>query len=284
VRRQCNGRVRCCGQPRYDFLRQRQSHTDFGGDDQALAGALQPDNRILAAGPVTVGSGKGFGLTRYNPNGSLDFNFGGDGKVTTDFGASEDQATAVALQADDKIVVGGYADAGSNGDFAVARYLPDGSLDATLMPRSRAMEITTDFGSVDDDVYAGALQADGKIVALGFTGVTDAHDFALARYMPNGDLDTSFSFDRKQTTNFGNDDEAFAVALQPDGKNLVGGVAKVGATFDFALARYMTNGDPDNSFNGDGRLSTDFNGGLDGVTGLGLQANGKLLIIKYRRS
>jgi hypothetical protein len=60
-----------------------------------------------------------FALARYNPGGSFDLSFSGDGKLTTDFGASEDRAGGVVLQGDDKIVVAGFA--GSN--FALARYL-----------------------------------------------------------------------------------------------------------------------------------------------------------------
>ena len=106
-----------------------------------------------------------------------------------------------------------------------------------------------------------ALQADGKIVAV---GVAAGGDFALARYNPNGSLDTSFSGDGKQTTDFGGFDEANGVVLQRNGK-IVGGRASQGPRSDFALARYNPNGSLDPSFSGDGKQTTDF-GGTDEAT------------------
>ena len=82
------------------------------------------------------------------------------------------------------------------------------------------------------------MQSDGKIVVAG-KQQRRHHDFALARYNSNGCLDTSFDTDGKVTTDFGsNGDQAYAVALQSDGKIVVAGVANNGINFDFALARY----------------------------------------------
>src|SRR5207342_1892113 len=95
--------------------------TDFGGFEEARGVALQADGKIVAVG-VT---GQDFALARYNPNGSLDTSFSGDGKQTTDFGSVRyDQANGVAVQADGKIVAVGIA---GGGNFALARYNPNGS-------------------------------------------------------------------------------------------------------------------------------------------------------------
>jgi uncharacterized delta-60 repeat protein len=93
--------------------------TQFAQDDEARGVAIQSDGKIVAAGFAFLVSGDGdFALARYNTNGSLDTIFGGDGKVTTDFGFANDQAFAVALQMDGKIVAAGVA----GDDFALARY------------------------------------------------------------------------------------------------------------------------------------------------------------------
>ena len=115
---------------------------------------------------------------------------------------------------------------------------------------------TTDFAGGPDDAEAVALQANGKIVAVGEAsfGLLGS-DFALARYNPNGSLDTSFSGDGKQSTDFGDGDVANGVALQSDGKIVAVGR---GAGSDFALARYNPNGTLDPSFSGDGMQTTDF--------------------------
>ena len=193
--------------------------------------ALQPDGKIVAAGRA-LGD---FALARYLPNGSLDPTFSGDGKVTTDFsGGSFDEVHALALQPDGKLVVAGRGGVGH--DFALARYLPNGTLDSTF---SGDGKLTTDFGSVEFEmVLALVLQPDGKLVVAGTGGA--GHDFALARYLPNGTLDSTFSGDGKLTTDFGsNRDEASALAIQPNnGRLVVAGISGTPGLRDFTLARY----------------------------------------------
>ena len=113
--------------------------TAFGGDDTAMA--LQSDGKIVMAG----GSGSDFVLARYNTDGSLDAGFGIGGLVTRDVGAgSSDEARAVAIQADGKIVVAGNAVVGRtssnqfNFDFAVARFNADGSPDRASAAAARS--------------------------------------------------------------------------------------------------------------------------------------------------
>src|SRR5205085_6356209 len=87
----------------------------------ALALALQPDGKIVAAG-VTASSTSNFALARYNTNGTLDTSFGSGGKVTTNFSGGNDYARGVAIQADGKIVVAGSSNIGLDWpDFALAR-------------------------------------------------------------------------------------------------------------------------------------------------------------------
>ena len=103
--------------------------TDWTG--RAKAVAIQPDGKIVVAGSTNMDSS--FALARYNPDGSIDPAFGGgDGKVTTDIGYSNESANAVALQSDGKIVVLGTTWDGTGsqwGHFSLVRYNPDGSLD-----------------------------------------------------------------------------------------------------------------------------------------------------------
>src|SRR5207249_3267166 len=122
------------------------------------------------------GTRRRFALARYNPDGSLDPSFRG-GRVVTSF-ADRDEASALALQSDGKIVVAGFSDAGGRQDFALARYNPNGSLDPSFGSGGRAL---TDF-----DALALALQPDGKVVVVGedFIGIGNdiVPDIALARY------------------------------------------------------------------------------------------------------
>jgi uncharacterized delta-60 repeat protein len=151
-----------------------------GGNDRGAGIALQPDSKIIVAGTASAD----IALARYNPDGSLDATFDGDGKVTTDFNASFDLGNAVALQSDNKIVVAGNSDGGGSltADFALARYNPDGSLDTTFGSDGK---VTTAFNSTSfDTARAVAIQpSDGKIVAAGMSPQTGTDfDFAVARY------------------------------------------------------------------------------------------------------
>ncbi|MFF4370173.1 calcium-binding protein [Streptomyces sp. NPDC001594] len=244
-----------------------------GGDDVADAVAVQPDGKLVVAGyssePDAAGS---FTVVRFNPDGSLDSTFDGDGFTFTDFGTTGPQeAFGIAIQPGGAIVAAGE----SGTDIAVARYnAADGSPDTTFDGDGK---VTTGFPGGSASAYDVTLQSDNKIVVAGRSGYnypSEDSDFALARYNPNGSLDTTFDGDGRVTTGFGGPDVAGGVKVQPDGKIVTAGYA----TFDFALARYNPNGSPDTSFDGDGRLTTDFGANtLDRATDLALQPDGRIV-------
>ncbi len=250
----------------------------LGNDDEARTVAIQSDGKIVVAGTAynSTNTSNDFALARYNPNGSIDTTFSGNGKVVTDFLGGSDQVTAVAIQSDGKIVAAGYTAGTSRGNFALARYNPNGSLDTTF---SSDGKVITDFG-VSALGYGVAIQSDGKIVVVGSVE-TGNEDFALARYNPNGSLDTTFSGDGEVTTDFfGSYDEAYSVAIQSDGKIVAAGYAYHGATTsdDFALARYLSDGSLDTTFSGNGKVFTDF-GSFDEAYGVAIQSNGKIVVV-----
>ena len=199
-------------------------------------------------------SNSGFAISRYLADGDLDPAFGQGGRVMVAFGGQIAEAYAVAVQADGRIVVAGYAVIGGDKDFALARLNLDGSLDTGFGGDGR---VTTGFGA-DEVAYAVAIQADGKIVAggdqydCGLVSCDD--DFALARYTPAGDLDTSFDGDGKATAGLGEQDVINALAIQDDGKIVAGGYQWNKARA--AVARFLPDGKPDDSFDGDGLFST----------------------------
>ncbi|HEX6680654.1 MAG TPA: PASTA domain-containing protein [Gaiellaceae bacterium] len=252
--------------------------TDFGGDDVAGGVTVQADGKIVAAGGTFSGDGD-FALARYNANGSLESGFGSGGLVRTDFGVSSDFASAVAIQADGKIVAaGGAASGGVSGDFALVRYNPDGSLDSTF---GGGGKVVTNLQR-NEFARGLAIQPDGKIVAVGQTTATTGvagYDFAVARYNPDGSLDASFGGVGYVITPFTSTlDGADAVLIQPDGKIVAAGVANAGSpsTQDIALARYNPDGGLDGSLDGDGKVETQ-DPGAGGAWGVALQADGKLV-------
>ena len=137
--------------------------------------------------------------------------------------------------------------------------------------------------SLNGDDYAKALllQPDGKLLAGGYTFDGVDSDFALARFDDDGSPDTGFGNNGWVITDFGGNDEARAMLLQPDGKIILAGYTDAGPNFDFALARYHPNGSLDTSFAADGLLVSDLNGEHDSAYGAALQPDGKLVLTGF---
>jgi uncharacterized delta-60 repeat protein len=173
--------------------------TDFTGQfDGAFGVAVQRDGKIVVAGagyPATSVGPRDFAVARYNPDGSLDPTFGTGGKVLTTFRpTSLDSALAVAIQRDGKIVAVGRSGNAQTSDFAVARYMPNGTLDASFAGDGL---VVTQVNPHFDSAAAVVIQPDGKIVAGGWTLATpdSTFDVAVSRYNPDGSLDAGFDGD-----------------------------------------------------------------------------------------
>ncbi len=254
--------------------------TSINAIDTAYAVVVQADGKIVTAGITFNGTNTDFALVRYNVDGSLDTSFDGDGKVTTDFGNSFDDAYDIAIQTDGKIVAVGTtfnSSTGTGDDFAIARYNIDGSLDTSFDGDGKMT--TNIIGTSSDEARAVAIQADGKIVVAG----QSIGGFAVVRYNTNGSLDASFDGDGKVTTSISmRVDEAFAIAIQTDGKIVAAGSSRIGNdNAAFALVRYNPNGSLDTSFDNDGKVTTDFGNFDDEIGDIAIQADGKIVAAGY---
>lgn len=242
----------------------RDRDFDPGTDNTAFVFVVQPDGRILVGGTFeTLGGGGEGNVVRHrigllNPDGSVDPNFnpGANGTVY-----------AMAVQPDGKIIVaGGFTMLGGGGEGTsvrnrIGRLNPDGSLDPTFDP------------GANDTIHAIALQPDGKILVGGFftslggggTGNTPRH--YIGRLNTDGSLDAVFDP--------GADDWIWTIALQPNGKIVVGGdftklgSGGMGATPRHAIGRFNANGSLDASFDP---------GANDRVNILALQPDGKIVV------
>jgi len=249
--------------------------TDFGGfmHEEVLAVAVEPDGKIVAAGlstPFATARDFDFALARYNHDGSLDPSFGSGGKLLTDVG-SWSGAAGVALEPNGRIVAAG----GSGGDFALARYNGDGSLDPSFGSGGKAL---TDFGGLLDGGNALTIEPNGKIVVAGISDVGGSIDFALARYGRDGSLDASFGSGGTVLTDFGGQDRGNALATDPNGKIVVAGASLAGANEDFALAPLRPRRKPRSGFGSGGKVLTDFgSGSFASAHGVALQPDGKIV-------
>ncbi len=203
--------------------------------------AIQPDGKIVAGGNASHPGpplGEHFGITRFDPDGSLDTSFDGDGIAVTRFVAVTSRINSIALQPSGKIVAAGFIEGDiQNNDpsyFALARYNADGSLDTTFGGTGKV---------IGGEGYANSvvLQPDGKIVAAGIGEDDGSSGFVVDRRNPDGSPDLTFGNGNGRVfTLIGEYSRASSVAIQADGKIVVAG--STNDYFDFvyfAVVRYQ---------------------------------------------
>jgi uncharacterized delta-60 repeat protein len=264
--------------------------TSFGKSgkvsDASGAAALYPAGtanagKIVTGGSVSVRSGGNqFALTRYLASGSVDTTFGTKGTVTTPFGYFAG-ISAVAVQPDGKVVaVGGtqstYFNNGGVQDLAIARYNANGSLDTTF---GTGGKVVTDAGAWQAETFnTVALQADGKIVAAG----ESSGQFVTVRYNSDGTPDSGFGPDHTGIVLVTAGGDVNALAIQPDGRILIGGYTGYSPTElqRWALARLNSDGTLDGTFGAGGGVATQVTTNPEGsysIMALGVQADGKIV-------
>jgi uncharacterized delta-60 repeat protein len=271
------------------------SMSSAGGFDEHVWNlTLDNDGKIVAAGDaVTATGGFDVALARFNADGTLDTSFGTGGKVTTAVGPEtrRDRAHDVAVLDEGKIVVAGFADMGPGAgrrNFMLARYNPDGTLDSSFGPGGIVVTAVAP-GDNNDVITTNGLTIDpaGRIVVTGQANMGSGAggvNFALARYLPNGSLDSSFDGDGIVTTAVAsgdNFDSLVSAAVDKDGKIITAGAADTGGFIsDLALVRYNADGSLDASFGTGGTVTMNVGPGNtdDLLQDLVLQETGKILV------
>ncbi|GKQ59582.1 hypothetical protein QMTAC487_34430 [Sphaerotilus sp. FB-3] len=245
----------------------------FGGTTaQVWAMAVQADGAIVVAGQATVGGVQYALVQRYLADGSLDSSFSGDGTALWGDVSQFCEASAVAIDAQGRIVLGGTV----SGATAVARVTADGMLDTAFGGGNGYAWVDAGLGA--DLVGALAIQSDGRILLGGSAG----NDHALVRWNDDGTLDAGFgSGGIVRTDVAGGFDMIRALVVQDDGRILAGGYStQAGGDIDFTLLRYLASGSVDTGFSGDGRVTTDL-GGADIVQAMVRDASGRIVLAGY---
>jgi uncharacterized delta-60 repeat protein len=252
------------------------------GEDYANAAAVQADGKLLVAGSsVAANGGTQFSLVRYGRDGTLDNSFGNGGKLMTAIGngsnGNNDQAMAVAVQQDGKILVAGRSQQGTSDDFAIVRYLANGTLDASF---GNGGKVLIDFAGGTDVARALLVQADGKIVVAGEAAIAGTGiDFALARLNADGTPDAGFGQGGKVNTALKSGtgtDTIRALALQAvEGENRI---LAVGGDGDFLAARYTAAGVLDAGFAQGGKLVGVFGSNIGGAHAVTVLPDGRAVL------
>jgi len=215
--------------------------------------AVQPDGRIVAGGLFTSLGGTDQGVIgRLNADGTLDYSTFHPW-VTHDYTWTSPSVSALAVQAEGKILVGGhFTKVDGQPRDCIARLNADGTLDATFNPGAKGWS-----------VYSLAVQADGKILVGGWFGTLGGQTRNnLGRLNADGTLDTTF--------NSGADYLVYSLAVQVDGKIVVGGsFTNLAGQTRNCIGR----------LNADGTLDSTFNPGASSdVYSLVVQGDGRILV------
>jgi uncharacterized delta-60 repeat protein len=211
--------------------------TQLGSLGLAYGMALQPDGKIVLVGQDgSVGNADtSVAVLRYLPDGTLDQNFGRDGRTITPVGPKSESAFRVAIQNDGNIVIAGQTSDGQKNSFLLLRYTNDGKLDQSFGNNGRVITgFNFDAGAVDL-----GIRKDGKIIAVGYVGEKGNYNFAFARYLANGTLDPSFGIEGRWVQAVGGDASTTSLELMPDDGVIVTGSSGVGTLRQFVLCRLL---------------------------------------------
>ncbi len=243
--------------------------TDFApGGEFAYGIALAADGDILMSGQA-IGR---MAVMSVEPDGTIDTAFSHDGWAALDVGNGPDVGFDLEERGDGRILVTGNTGVEDSERTAVARFHPDGSLDGSFGSGARVVlnsspgyEDATSIRLLDDDRILIAGDANGRVF--------------LARFLPDGGFDPTFSGDGKVVTDLpGYYEFASVVRLQPDGKAVISGYVSGGSGGRMLVARYRTNGTLDPTFSGNGWNGVDLTTGPDQAWDLALQADGRMLL------
>jgi uncharacterized delta-60 repeat protein len=244
-----DGTFASCGQKSIDIT--------AGEPSEATGVLMDADGSAFVAGWV----GTSALVARFTPTGTLDDTFATGGKKIVGLG-SDAEFAALARQFDGKIVAVGSRTSGSSVDSLIARVTTAGQLDGSFHSTGTLI----DSHGADDRLTSVRIQANGAILV----GGNDGDEGFVARVSSNGTPDATFSGDGQRT---GLPLTVAAMALQPDGKVVVGGRTP---DDDFALLRLNTDGTTDDTFGGTGGVVDDL-GGVDAAAAVALDADGNVV-------
>jgi len=193
---------------------------ELGLANSAHAVVVQPDGKIVVAGSSSKGATLNFSLLRFNKDGSLDPTFNGDGSVITSVSKGDNEALALGLLSDGRIIAAGYSHNGRDRDFALVCYLPDGSRDLAFGSNGA---VVTPVGNSNEEITAMTINAADMITVAGATEGTTGRVLVTARYFADGALDNSYGERGVSIVGVGEGSSAEGIVERKDGSLVISG-------------------------------------------------------------
>ena len=248
---------------------------DLGAKERALDVAIADDGKVVVVGYKHTRRADTWFVMRLRTNGARDGTFGGDGVVVTDFGRPYEQANAVAIQPNGKIVVGGSSAHGIYENWALSRYHDGGALDRAFGGDGRVvMSLSRTGEEVQDILVKGTA-----IFAGGYAESSYLPGFAIAKLRLDGRRATAFGKNGVRVVNVGpGADSAFGLTVQGDGKPVMAGYASNGGHADWGVARLRAGGGLDGSFSGNGVVTTSFTAAYELAASVAMQQDGQIVV------
>lgn len=209
----------------------------------------QSDGSILVAGSQSSTADHDFSLIRLLPDGTYDPTFNGDGRVTTSIGRGDDEIFTIGLLSDGRIVAGGYSHSGSDRDFAMACYMPDGTPD---MGFGEQGQVVLQVGAKNEEITALVVSEEDQIVFTGVAEGTSGRIMVLGRMNDDGTLDAGFGDQGLTLLGVGEDAIADGVLLQQNGRIVVSGSSLNEERLTAVLVGFFSDGSLDDTFGVDG--------------------------------
>jgi uncharacterized delta-60 repeat protein len=254
-----------------------QATADLGGTDYAFDVAIQPDGKIVIAGERDTPNASEFAVARFGTGGLLDRSFSADGMAFVNFGTRFQGANALAIGPGGKILVGGFSSNGSTGLWAMARFLPGGTLDPSFGVNGK---VSTAMSSSDQQIEDLVISAKGEITAAGYAVVSLVPRFAVAHYGTGGHLDPRFGVGGKALIDVSSgSDIAYGIALRHDGGVILVGYASHAGGDDWGMVALTPQGRLDPTFGVGGRVITAFGSAFDYAYGVVIQHDGRIVVV-----
>jgi len=262
------------GNPDPKFGNQGVVETNLGGtQSEGTCLAVQADGKIIIAGTTEYHDDRGFGVRRLMDNGQPDLGFGDTSYVFVDFPNNGLSTHYVGTQSGGKIVVAGQAYSGA-GKITIARLMANGTPDYSF--GDSAISSLTLQSSITPTKFI--MKPNGGLLVAGYTYINSQRSFAIVQTTANGELDANFGSNGLIITSFSDDALAGGVALQADGKIVIGGHTEVNNKDHFAVVRLMSDGTLDQGFGVNGKVTAQIMDGDAYGRAVAILGDGKILL------